>query len=93
MQKQGARPLFASAKLQACRSICGWTLKPSFAASPARSTILAKPVEVKGAPRSDVKTNGELGSCSRGDAAVRVTRRPGWDVCSTMPFLAVRTAS
>jgi hypothetical protein len=33
--------------------------------SPARSTILAKPAVVNGAPPSDVNTNGLLGFCSR----------------------------
>jgi hypothetical protein len=33
-------------------------LKPSFAASPARSTIRANPAVVNGAPRSDVNTKG-----------------------------------
>ncbi len=32
---------------------------------PARSTILAKPAGLNGAPRSDVNTKGDLGSCSR----------------------------
>jgi hypothetical protein len=40
-------------------------LKPSSAAIPARSTIRANPAVVKGDPRSEVKTKGDLGSCSR----------------------------
>ena len=56
-----------------CRVIssvmCGWALKPSLAASPARSTILAKPAEVKGAPRSDVTTNRDLGILLSGETA------------------------
>ena len=32
---------------------------------PARSTILAKPAALNGAPRSEVKTKGDSGSCSR----------------------------
>jgi len=39
-------------------------LEGSLALIPARSTILANPAVVKGAPRSDVKTKGDLGSCS-----------------------------
>jgi len=31
--------------------MCGWALKPSFAASPARSTNLANPALLSGAPR------------------------------------------
>jgi hypothetical protein len=45
--------------------MCGWALKPSFAVSPARSIMRAKPAVVKGEPRALVKTNGEDGSCSR----------------------------
>jgi hypothetical protein len=45
--------------------MCGCTLKPSLASIPARSTMRAKPAVVKGAPRSEVNTNGDLGSCSR----------------------------
>ena len=35
------------------------------AASPARSTSLAKPDVENGEPRSEVNTNGDFGSCSR----------------------------
>ena len=42
---------------------CAW--KPSLAALPTRSTIRANPAVVNGAPRSDVKINGDFGSCSR----------------------------
>ena len=34
-------------------------------ASPARSTMRAKPAVVNGAPRSVVNTKGDFGSCSR----------------------------
>jgi hypothetical protein len=37
--------------------------------APARSTIRAKPAVVNGAPRSEVNTNGDLGSCSRASVA------------------------
>ena len=37
-------------------------MKPSFASSPARSIIRAKPAVLNGAPRSDVKTNAEFGA-------------------------------
>ena len=40
-------------------------LNASFASTPARSTMPAKPAVVKGAPRSEVKTNGDFGSWSR----------------------------
>jgi hypothetical protein len=58
-------PLAASANPQACRSICGWALKPSFASTPARSTMRANPAVVNGDPRSEVNANGDFGSCSR----------------------------
>ena len=35
-------------------------IAPSLASAPARSTIRAKPAVLKGAPRSEVKTNGDL---------------------------------
>ena len=37
-------------------------MKPSFASSPARSIIRAKPAVLNGAPRSDVKTNAQFGA-------------------------------
>jgi hypothetical protein len=37
-------------------------LKPSLATTPSRATILRHPAVVKGAPRSDVNTNGDGGS-------------------------------
>ena len=40
-------------------------LKASLATFPARPTIRAKPAVVNGALRSEVNTNGDLGSCSR----------------------------
>ncbi len=40
-------------------------MKLNFASTPALSIIRAKPAEVNGAPRSEVNTNGDLGSCSR----------------------------
>ena len=40
-------------------------LKPSLASTPARSTMRAKPAAVKGDPRSDVITKGEMGCCSK----------------------------
>jgi hypothetical protein len=52
-------------KPHAWRSMCGWTLNLKPAVSPARSTMRAKPAVVNGEPRSDVNTNGDLGSCSR----------------------------
>src|SRR6185312_10526847 len=39
--------------------MCGWTLKPIFASSPARARSLAKPDGVNGPPRSEAKTKGE----------------------------------
>jgi hypothetical protein len=45
--------------------MCGCAGKPRPAASPARSTIRAKPPVVNGDPRSDVNTNGDFGSCAR----------------------------
>ena len=42
------RPLLASANPQAWRSMCGWGLKGSSAALPARSTMRAKPAVMKG---------------------------------------------
>src|SRR6202051_260071 len=39
--------------------MCGWTLKPISAASPARASSLAKPDGVNGLPRSEAKTKGE----------------------------------
>ena len=59
------RPAFASAKPQACRSMCGCTGNSNLAATPRRATSLAKPPVVKGAARSDVNTKGLAGSCSR----------------------------
>jgi hypothetical protein len=50
-------PLLASAKPQACRSMCGCALDFSLAASPA--------AVVKGEPRSEANTNADFGSCSR----------------------------
>jgi hypothetical protein len=46
-------------------SIWGCVLNDSFAAFPARSIMRAKPAVVNGAPRSELNTNGDLGSCSR----------------------------
>ena len=43
LQARVSWPLLASAKPQAWRSMCGWAGKPRPAASPARSTSLAKP--------------------------------------------------
>jgi hypothetical protein len=40
-------------------------LKAELCLDPARSIIRAKPAVVNGAPRSDVNTNCDLGSCSR----------------------------
>jgi hypothetical protein len=45
--------------------MCGWHLNGSPASKPARSIIRANPAVVKGPARSLVKTNGDLGSCSR----------------------------
>src|SRR5262249_19892758 len=45
--------------------MCGWTGKPRSAATPSLATILRTPAGVNGASRSDVKMNGESGSCSR----------------------------
>src|SRR5215831_21403744 len=45
--------------------MCGCTGNLNFAATPNRMTILRKPAEVNGAPRSEVKMMGETGSCSR----------------------------
>jgi hypothetical protein len=42
----------------------GCALNDNLATLPARSIILAKPAIVNGAPRSDVNTKGDLGSCS-----------------------------
>ena len=39
--------------------------KPNPAATPSRAIILRKPAGVNGAPRSDVKINGDAGSWSR----------------------------
>ena len=50
---------------QECRSMCGCALKASLATFPARSIIRAKPAAVNGAPRSEVNTKGDFGSCSR----------------------------
>src|SRR3974390_3198144 len=44
--------------------MCGCALKASFASTPARSIILATPAVLKGAPRSEVNTKGDFGSCS-----------------------------
>src|SRR6476620_3501852 len=49
-------PLLAKAYPVECLSIWGCTLKPISASVPARSTRLAKPALVKGAPRSDTNT-------------------------------------
>jgi hypothetical protein len=42
-----------------------YTLKPMPADSPARSISRAKPAVLNGEPRSDLKTNADLSSCSR----------------------------
>src|SRR5215831_7722809 len=42
-----------------CRSMCGGTLNPILASSPARASSLAKPEGVNGPPRSEAKTKGE----------------------------------
>ena len=59
--------------------MCGWALNSSLAAIPARSTILAKPAGVKGAPRSETNRNGpgELSRCSRRKALIS-SPRIGW---------------
>ena len=43
----------------------GWGLKANLASNPARSIMRAKPAVVNGAPRSEVKTNGDFCTCSR----------------------------
>ena len=45
--------------------ICGCALKPKAAASLARSTMHTKPLVANGAPRSDLKTKGDFGSCAK----------------------------
>ena len=67
-------------------------LEVEAAAPPARSTMRAKPAVVNGAPRSDVNTNGDLGSCSRAKrrSARNSSPRIGWVL--GVPFLTRRTA-
>ena len=54
-------PLFAKTKPAAWRNICGCTLKPILAAMPARSTSLARPATVNGAPLSETKVKADFG--------------------------------
>ena len=51
---QGARVSALVRKLKAASvpNMCGCALKPSFAATPSRATILRQPAVVKGEPRS-----------------------------------------
>ena len=56
-------PSLASLKPQAWRSMCGCTGKPKPAATPSRAIIFRKPAGVNGAPRSDVKMNGDAVDC------------------------------
>jgi hypothetical protein len=64
-------------------------LEPKLRASiPARSTIRAKPAVVKGAPRSEVNTKGDLGSCSRWIRRSALSSSPtdGWRDQLEVPF-------
>src|SRR5215467_2935744 len=58
----------------------GCTGKPRSAATPSLPTILRNPAGVNGAPRSDVKINGDAGSCSRLSRRRARSSRPdnGW---------------
>jgi hypothetical protein len=64
-------------------------LKP--AASPARSIMRAKPPVVNGAPRSDVKTKGDFGSCSRCRRRRARISSPRIGCVAGVPLLALRT--
>jgi hypothetical protein len=72
--------------------MCGCALKPSFAAAPARSTILAKPAVVNGAPRSEVNMNGDLDSCSRCSPRNARSSSPRIGCLLGDPYLTRRTA-
>jgi Collagen triple helix repeat (20 copies) len=56
-EKGDKGPAFARAKPQACRSMCGWILRPMPASLPSRTIMDWKPRLANGAPRSDVNTN------------------------------------
>jgi hypothetical protein len=57
---QGARVGALVRKLKAASvpNMCGCALKPSFAATPSRATILRQPAVVKGEPRSPAAHSG-----------------------------------
>jgi hypothetical protein len=59
-------------KPQAWRSMWGWIFTSKPAALPARSTIAWKPRLENGAPRSLMKTKGDLATCPR---CIRLTAR------------------
>jgi hypothetical protein len=68
---------------------CG--LKVSLAALPARSTMRANPAVVNGAPRSDVNTKGDLGSCSRWSSLRARNSSPRIGCVLGVPCLTLRT--
>ena len=71
--------------------MCGWAGKPRPAASPARSTSLAKPAVENGGPRSHVNTNGDLGSCSRCSWRSARSSSPRIGCVAGVPCLTLRT--
>ena len=54
-----------SKRVPAGTRICEWALNDSLATFPARSIIRANRAVVNGAPRSEVNTIGDFGSCPR----------------------------
>jgi hypothetical protein len=66
----------------------GWALNPSFASTPVRSTMRAKPAGVKGDPRSEVNTKGDFGSCSRCNLRRARISSPTTGWVAGVPFFA-----
>jgi hypothetical protein len=60
------------------RSMCGCTLNPILASSPARASSLANPDGVNGPPRSEAKTKGEVDWRLSSRSAANSSPRIGW---------------
>ncbi len=66
-------------------------LNASLAALPPRSIIRANPAGVNGAPRSEVNTNGDFGSCSRWSRRRDRNSSPRIGCVLGVPCLTLRT--
>ena len=85
-------PLGGQREPAGVRSMWGCALKPSLASTPARSTMRANPAVLKGAPRSEVNTNADFGSCSRCSLRNARSSSPRIGCVLGEPLLTLRTA-